>query len=361
MIKSPPTVRQIHGETVLVAGGAGFIGSHLCISLVHDGARVICVDSLITGSRNNIASLLDNPRFTFIEHDIIQPLHGHSGPSVLSSGLKDLSGIGTKLLSDSGLAAVRQNDGLPQITAIYHLASPASPPQYQKYSIETLLVNSVGTYHLLELAKKHGARFLLASTSEVYGNPLRHPQDEGYFGNVNPNGVRACYDEGKRFAEAMTMEYVRKFSVDARLVRIFNTYGPRMQKTDGRVISNFVNQAITGKPLTIYGDGTQTRSFCYVSDMVAGLKNAVRTDGLKGEVINLGYPKEHTIMEIADIIVKHTGSVSPVNHLSEKPDDPVKRRPDISKAIRLLGWEPTTSLSVGLHETIEYYKHISSQ
>lgn len=331
MIKSPRTVRPIHGETVLVAGGAGFIGSHLCTSLLNDGAHVVCVDNFITGSPENIAPLLDNPRFTFIEHDIIQPL-----PQQLTT------------------------DNL-QLTTIFHLASPASPPQYQKYSIETLLVNSVGTYHLLELAKKHGARFLLASTSEVYGNPLRHPQDEGYFGNVNPNGVRACYDEGKRFAEAMTMEYVRKFSVDARLVRIFNTYGPRMQKTDGRVISNFVNQAITGKPLTVYGDGTQTRSFCYVSDMVAGLKKAVRTDGLMGEVINLGYPKEHTIMEIADIIVKYTGSVSPVNHLSEKPDDPVKRRPDISKAIRLLGWEPTTPLSEGLRETIEYYKHMSSQ
>lgn len=314
---------------MLVAGGAGFIGSHLCASLLKDGAWVVCVDSLITGSRDNIAPFLDNPRFSFIEHDVIQPF--------------------SKQLTTYNL----------QPTTIYHLASPASPPQYQKHAIKTLLVNSVGTYNLLELAKAHLSRFLLASTSEVYGDPLSHPQDEGYFGNVNPNGIRACYDEGKRFAEAMTMEYVRKFSMDARLVRIFNTYGPRMQKTDGRVISNFVNQAIAGEPLTVYGDGTQTRSFCYVADMVQGMRKAAETVDLAGEVINLGYPEEHTMLEIATLILKHTATAVPIVHMEPKPDDPSKRRPDITKAKRLLGWEPTTSLSEGLKETIEYYKNLS--
>lgn len=329
MIQPTPTVLPT-GETVLVAGGAGFIGSHLCAVLLKDGATVVCVDNLITGTRDNIAPFLDNPRFRFIHHDIIKPL-----PSSLTTHHSPF-------------------------TTIYHLASPASPPHYQKYSIETLLVNSVGTYHLLELAKSYGARFLLASTSEVYGNPLKHPQAETYFGNVNPSGVRACYDEGKRFAEAMTMEYVRKFSVDCRLARIFNTYGPCMQKNDGRVISNFVNQAISQQPLTVYGDGTQTRSFCYVTDMVEGLRKVAQTPGLAGETINLGYPKEHTISEIADIIIRLTGSSSQIVHMEGKPDDPVKRKPDISKAKRLLGWKPTTSLSKGLKETIEYYKKVSS-
>ncbi|MBI5452536.1 SDR family oxidoreductase [Candidatus Gottesmanbacteria bacterium] len=306
----------------LVTGGAGFIGSHLCDALIDKGYEVFCVDNLITGSKKNIAHLLNNSQFHFILHDITKPF-----PST--------------------------------INYLYHLASPASPPVYRKYSIETLLVNSLGTYNMLELAKKENSVFLLASTSEVYGNPLTHPQKENYYGNVNPTGTRACYDEGKRFAEAITMEYVRKFKLQGRIARIFNTYGPRMQPTDGRVVSNFVTQAIAGKPLTMYGDGSQTRSFCYISDMVSGLIAACEKKGIDGEVINLGNPQELTIKRIGEIILSLTGSSSPLVRVKKKEiDDPQMRKPDISKAKQLLGWQPSVSLDLGLKETIKYFKNL---
>lgn len=313
----------------LVTGGAGFIGSHLCDVLIDKGYEVFCIDNLITGSKNNIIHLLNNPRFHFILRDIIKPF---------SSNI---------------------NHQLSTINYLYHLASPASPPQYRKYSIETMLVNSLGTYNMLELAKKGNSVFLLASTSEVYGNPLTHPQKENYYGNVNPTGMRACYDESKRFAEAITMEYVRKFKLQGRIVRIFNTYGPRMQPTDGRVVSNFVTQAIGGKPLTMYGDGNQTRSFCYISDMVSGLVAAGEKKGINGEVINLGNPQELTIKRIGEIILSLVGSSSQlVSSKKKEIDDPQMRKPDISKAKQLLGWQPSVSLDLGLKETIKYFKNL---
>lgn len=316
----------------LVTGGAGFIGSHLCDLLIGKGYEVVCVDNLITGSKKNISHLLDNPRFQFLLHDITKPF-----PTTINDPSADGS----------------------TINYLYHLASPASPPQYRKYAIETLLVNSVGTYNTLELARKSGSSYLLASTSEVYGNPQEHPQKESYFGNVNPIGLRSCYDEAKRFAEALTMEFIRKHKVKARIVRIFNTYGPRMQKDDGRVISNFVNQAINNKPLTVYGDGIQTRSFCYVSDMVTGLIEAMENKTAQGEIVNMGNPNELTIKEIGDLIVKISGSKSSMKYTSERlGDDPDRRKPDISKAEKLLEWKPKVSLEDGLFKTIDYFKNI---
>lgn len=313
----------------LVTGGAGFIGSHLCDILIGKGYEVICVDNLITGSKNNISHLLPNPRFQFLLHDVTKPFP----PTI--------------------------NHQLSTINYLYHLASPASPPQYRKYAIETLLVNSIGTYNTLELARRVDASYLLASTSEVYGNPREHPQKESYFGNVNPVGLRSCYDEAKRFAEALTMEFVRKHKVKARIVRIFNTYGPRMQKDDGRVVSNFINQAINNKPLTVYGDGTQTRSFCYVSDMVDGIIAAMENKNMEKEVVNLGNPNELTINEIGDLIVKISGSKSRMEYTSERlGDDPDRRKPDISKAKKLLSWIPKVSLEDGLAKTIDYFKNI---
>lgn len=312
----------------LITGGAGFIGSHLSDALIAQGYRVYCIDNLITGSRKNIAHLINNPNFHFIDHDI-------TNCDTTSLTLK-----------------------LPSIYYLYHLASPASPLHYQKYSIETLLVNSYGTYNMLQLAKKSNAVFLLASTSEVYGDPLEHPQKEQYFGNVNPIGVRACYDESKRFAEAITMEYVRKYNLDARIVRIFNTYGPRMQPSDGRVIVNFIMQAISGKPLTIYGDGLQTRSFCYISDMVDGLISAMEQQNISGEVMNIGFPEEHTIKEIAKIVLRLTKSLSGIIYYPKKEDDPVRRKPDISKAKKILRWFPKVALNDGLKKTIEYFSNL---
>jgi nucleoside-diphosphate-sugar epimerase len=309
----------------LITGGAGFIGSHLCDSLIKRGYEVYCVDNLLTGSKKNISHLLDSPHFHFILHDITKPF------------------------------AETVNLKLSTINYLYHLASPASPPKYRKYSIETLLVNSLGTFYMLELAKKTKAIFLFTSTSEVYGNPLQHPQKETYFGNVNPIGLRACYDESKRFAEALTMEYIRKYNVDARIVRIFNTYGSRMDPHDGRVIVNFINQAISGQALTVYGDGKQTRSFCYVSDMVTGVIAAMERKDTKGLVVNLGYPEEHTIYEIAEIILKLTGSSSKIEFKDRQADDPVKRKPDISLAKKRLGWEPQVTLYDGLAKTIELF------
>ncbi len=312
----------------LIVGGAGFIGSHLIDALLSKGYRVICVDNLITGSLNNIAHHKNDPGFLFFKHDIVKPF-----PKNIRSKLSDTE-------------------------YIYHLASPASPPKYRKYSIETLLVNSIGTLNLLELARVLNSIFLFTSTSEVYGDPLEHPQKETYFGNVNPIGPRACYDEGKRYAEALAMEFFRKYNLDIRIVRIFNTYGPRMQLDDGRVISNFISQAIARENLTVYGDGFQTRSFCYVSDMVKGIIIAAEKQNIKGEIFNLGYPKEHTINEIARIILNLAKVDLDTCHLDKLEDDPNRRKPDITKAQKILNWYPKVDLITGLKETIKYYQKI---
>ncbi|MBI3955103.1 SDR family oxidoreductase [Candidatus Gottesmanbacteria bacterium] len=312
----------------LITGGAGFIGSHLCDSMISKGYEVHCLDNLSTGNRQNITHLLSQKKFHFYELDLTFPL-----PADFTKNLKSFD-------------------------YIYHLASPASPPHYQRLSIETLMVNSFGTYQILNLARKLNSRFLLASTSEVYGDPLMHPQKEIYFGNVNPHGVRACYDEAKRFAEAITMEYFRKFKLDVRIVRIFNTYGPRMSVTDGRVISNFITQALSGKKLTVHGDGTQTRSFCYYSDLIEGLVKFMELPDLQSEVINLGYPEEHTVNEIAHLIQNLITTKNEIVYLEKKSDDPVRRKPDITKARKLLSWQPLTDLHHGLSETIAYFQSL---
>lgn len=313
---------------VLVTGGAGFIGSHLCENLLNKGDEVWCVDNFLTGSKKNIEHLKNNPLFHLIEWDVIKPFNESLQSTVY---------------------------GLQQI---YHLASPASPVQYQRYPVETLMVNSLGTRNLLELAKKTGAKFLYASTSEAYGNPLQHPQPESYWGNVNPIGVRSCYDEAKRFGEALVMAYIRKDDLDARIARIFNTYGPRMEKDDGRVISNFIVQAITGKPLTIYGEGNQTRSFCFVSDMVTGLTTLMGSGKSRGEVFNLGNPDEQTILQIAKKIKKMTASNSEIIFTALPQDDPIRRQPDITRAKQILNWQPKVSLEEGLRQTIDYFKSL---
>lgn len=313
---------------VLVTGGAGFIGSHLCAALIEKGYSVICVDNFLTGSRTNIENLMSHERFAFIEHDVTEEIQ----PATFE---------------------------IQNLDYLYHLASPASPVQYQNHPLETLHVNSMGTEHMLKLAQKMGAAFLYTSTSEVYGDPLEHPQKETYWGNVNSYGPRSCYDEAKRFGEALVYTYVHRYSVNARMVRIFNTYGPNMEKDDGRVVSNFVNQAIHEEPITLYGDGNQTRSFCYVSDMVAGIIAAMETEGTAGEVINLGNPDERSMNEIADIIVEISGSSSEKKYAERPADDPARRQPDIAKARKLLNWEPTVPLKEGLTKTIEYFRHIA--
>lgn len=313
----------------LIAGGAGFIGSHLSEKLLNRGDSVICVDNYITGSKENISHLLDNPNFTLVEQDIV--------------------------------------DGVPEIQeeleGIFHLASPASPNQksersYIAYSIETLRVNSQGTFNLLNLAKDKNAKFVYASTSEVYGNPSVSPQPETYWGNVNPNGIRSVYDEGKRFGEAMTMAYVRKFGLDARIMRIFNTYGDRMQPDDGRVVSNFIIQALQGENITVYGDGNQTRSFCFVTDLVEGIEKLMDKSDIKGEIVNLGNPSEYTISELAHKITQMIDTSSQIVFEDKPADDPDRRKPDITKAKQLLNWEPKVPLEEGLQKTIEYFKQI---
>jgi nucleoside-diphosphate-sugar epimerase len=323
-------------QKVMVAGGAGFIGSHLCRSLLKDGYKVVCVDNLITGDKDNIKELLKNPQFKFIEHDITKPVKSSSRLS---------------------------RDKVQSFDYIFHLASPASPNKKSKRSfinhpIETLLANSVGTYNLLTLAKKQNAKFLYASSSEIYGDPKISPQGEEYFGNVNPNGIRSPYDEGKRFGEALTCAFVRKHKVNARIVRIFNAYGPNMQADDGRVVSNFITEAIFNKPITIYGDGQQTRSFCYIDDMVAGLKRALFLDKTENTVINLGNPNTLTILELSSLIKKMTNSSSDITFEDLPEDDPRRRCPDIAKAKRVLGWEPKVAIEQGLEKTIEYFKNI---
>jgi nucleoside-diphosphate-sugar epimerase len=306
---------------VLVAGGAGFIGSHLCDSLIADGHSVIAVDNFITGRRDNVRHLAGRPDFTLLEHDIVVELP---------------ESIGT-------------------VDRVFHLASPASPVGYMRYPIETHLTNAFGTYNLLRYAQRCDARLLYTSTSEAYGNPTVHPQPETYFGNVNPIGPRSCYDESKRFGESITMEFVRQFGLDARLVRIFNTYGPRNDPRDGRVIPNFITSARRGEALLIFGDGMQTRSLCYVSDLVRGLRLVMDTPDLAGQVINLGNPDERTILDLARIILDVCQSQAGLRFEPAREDDPERRCPDISKAQRLLGWQPTVALEDGLRLTVEHF------
>lgn len=324
----PSPIDQVHKKAI-ISGGAGFIGSHLCERLIKDGWRVVCVDNFITGSKDNVLSLMDNHNFLLVNADVTRKL-----PDVLTEDKVDY---------------------------IFHLASPASPNElspisYMNLPLETMDANSLGTRRLLRLAKKTGAKFLYASTSEVYGDPAIHPQPETYWGNVNPNGPRSCYDESKRFGEALTMVYSRKFKVDVRIVRIFNTYGPRMNLKDGRAIVNFIIQALKNEPITIYGDGLQTRSLCYVSDMVRGLKQAMLNEKTTGEVINLGNPDEYTILELAKKVKKAIKSTVKITYKDLPPDDPGKRKPDISQAKKLLNWQPKISFNEGLQKTIAYFK-----
>ncbi|MCZ7401020.1 MAG: SDR family oxidoreductase [Candidatus Methanoperedens sp.] len=304
----------------LVTGGAGFLGSHLCDLLLSKEYEVICVDNLITGSAENI-SHIKNEKFSYIRHDVTKPLY-----------LEE------------------------KIDFIFHLASPASPIDYLELPIQTLKVGALGTHNMLGLAKEKGARFLLASTSEVYGDPLVNPQSEEYWGNVNPVGPRGVYDEAKRYAEAITMAYHRYHGIDTRIVRIFNTYGPRMRLNDGRVVPNFIGQALRGEDITVYGDGSQTRSFCYVSDEIEGIYSLMMSD--YALPVNIGNPEEHTIFEFAELILKMTGSRSNIVFKELPVDDPKQRRPDITKARKLLDWEPKVSLEQGLKETIKYFKDV---
>ncbi|MGH8548963.1 MAG: UDP-glucuronic acid decarboxylase family protein [Methylococcales bacterium] len=331
---------------ILVTGGAGFVGSHLCDALIAAGHHVVCMDNFITGRPENISHLMGHERFTFVKYNVCDFLHV---------------------------------DGA--LDAVMHFASPASPQDYLEYPIATLKVGALGTHKALGLAKAKGARFLLASTSEVYGDPLVNPQPESYWGNVNPVSPRGVYDEAKRFAEAMTMAYHRYHGLDTRIVRIFNTYGPLMRPNDGRVVSNFIVQAIQGKPLTVFGEGTQTRSFCYVDDMVRGIMALLMAESGKSvaertnragflsqrsepqpesihDPVNVGNPHELTVMEIARLVLKLTGSSSPIHHQPLPVDDPRVRRPDIRRAKVLLAWEPRVDLEEGLRKTIEYFRTV---
>lgn len=307
----------------LVSGAAGFVPSHLCDLLLSKGHTVVGVDNFLTGSAANIAHLAANPEFQFVEADVCAPL------------------------PDFGA-----------VDCVIHAASPASPKDYYEYPIETLDVGSAGSRNLLELARANGARYLVTSTSECYGDPLEHPQVETYWGNVNPVGPRSCYDESKRFAEAITMAYHRKYGLRTNIARIFNTYGPRMKLNDGRVVPQFMDQALSGRPITIYGDGLQTRSFCYVSDLVRGLFLLSQSD--ERLPVNLGNPVERTMLQFAETIQRLTGTASEIVFEPLPEDDPKRRRPDISKAKRLLGWEPEVSLEEGLKPTIAYFQSIQT-
>ena len=304
----------------LVTGGAGFIGSHLCERLLKEKQEVICVDNLGSGRFDNVRHLTKNSRFRFIKHNIIEPLQLIEG----------------------------------KIDFIFHLASRASPEDYQKFPVETALANSVGTDRMCKLALAKNAKLLFTSTSEAYGEPKMHPQKESYWGNVNPVGIRSCYDESKRFGEALLMAYNREYNVDVKIVRIFNTYGPRMRLDDGRVIPNFITQAIEGDDFTIYGDGKQTRSFCYITDMIDGLMKMMNSKEIGPK--NLGNPNEYTMLEAAEIIRKITGTKSDYKYLPLPKDDPTKRRPDISQARKLLSWDPKVGFEEGLKKTIEWFK-----
>jgi len=309
---------------VLVTGGAGFIGSHLCERLLGDGYDVLCVDNYYSSTKDNIAHLLDHPCFEVIRHDVTFPLY-------------------------------------VEVDQIFHLACPASPVHYQRDPVQTTKTAVHGSINMLGLAKRTGARILLTSTSEVYGDPLVHPQTEDYWGNVNPIGPRACYDEGKRAAETLFFDYHRQHNLDIKVVRLFNTYGPRMHPQDGRVVSNFIMSALTGAPLTVYGEGEQTRSFCYVSDLIDGLIAMMNTGSEVTGPINLGNPGEFTIGELAKIVIEKTNSNSRIDYLPLPVDDPIRRQPDITRAKASLGWEPTIALSEGLDTTIAHFKeHVLS-
>ena len=303
----------------LVTGGAGFIGSHLCERLLNDGYEVLCVDNYYSSTKDNIAHLLSHPRFEVIRHDVTFPLY-------------------------------------VEVDEIYHLACPASPIHYQRDPVQTTKTAVHGSMNMLGLAKRTGAKILLTSTSEVYGDPLVHPQTEDYWGNVNPIGPRACYDEGKRAAETLFFDYQRQHGLHIKVVRLFNTYGPRMHPQDGRVVSNFIMSALTGTPLTVYGEGEQTRSFCYVSDLIDGLIAMMQSPDEVTGPINLGNPGEFTIGELANMVITQTRSESGIDYLPLPVDDPIRRQPDITKAKNLLGWEPTIKLEDGLATTIAYFK-----
>jgi len=305
--------------TSLVTGGAGFLGSHLCERLLAEGHRVVCVDNLLTGRRKNVAHLAGEPRFRFVEHNVCLPI------------------------------AIDE-----EVDNVLAFASPASPIDYLELPIQTLKVGALGTHNTLGLALAKGARYLLASTSEVYGDPLEHPQRETYWGNVNPIGPRGVYDEAKRYAEAMAVAYQRVHGIEVRIVRIFNTYGPRMRLGDGRVVPAFLEQAIEGRPLTVFGDGSQTRSFCFVDDLVEGIWRLLLSD-VDGPV-NLGNPHEMSILEFAETILRATGSTSEIVHEPLPEDDPKVRQPDIGRARELLGWEPRVSLAEGLERTVDYFR-----
>jgi UDP-glucuronate decarboxylase len=305
---------------VLVTGGAGFIGSHLCERLVTDGHDVLCLDNFYTGRKENIDHLLDSHRFELIRHDVIEPI-------------------------------------LLEVDRIYNLACPASPVHYQYNPVKTIKTSVMGTINMLGLAKRVKSRILQASTSEVYGDPLVHPQSEEYWGNVNPIGLRSCYDEGKRVAETLMMDYHRQNAVDIRIIRIFNTYGPRMALNDGRVVSNFIVQALRNEDITVYGDGSQTRSFCFVDDLVEGMVRLMNCDGITGPM-NMGNPSETSILEFATRIISLTGSSSRIDFRPLPSDDPKQRQPDISLARKTLGWEPLTDIEKGLKKTIEYFSRI---
>jgi UDP-glucuronate decarboxylase len=309
-------------KRILVTGGAGFLGSHLCERLVTGGAQVICLDNFFTGTRDNVSHLLSNPHFELVRHDVEHPL-------------------------------------TMEVDEIYHLACPASPIHYQRNPVRTIRTAVQGTLNLLDVARESNARILIASTSEIYGDPVQHPQTEGYWGNVNPIGVRACYDEGKRCAEALATSYVRQFGTQVRIARIFNTYGPRLHQADGRVVSNFVVQALRGQPITVYGDGSQTRSFCYVSDLIDGFVRLMVSTQV-ADPVNLGNPRETSMLDLAELVRRLTGSSSEIIRAPLPKDDPVRRNPDISKAREQLGWEPKVSLEQGLTETIEYFRRFLS-
>ena len=308
---------------ILVTGGAGFLGSHLCERLLNEGNEVICMDNFFTGRKRNVLHLMENPYFELVRHDVIEPFKF-------------------------------------EVDQIYNLACPASPPHYQHNPIKTTKTSVMGAINCLGLAKRVGARVFQASTSEVYGDPEVHPQPESYRGCVNPIGIRACYDEGKRCAETLFFDYHRQNNVDIRVVRIFNTYGPRMLPDDGRVVSNFIVQALQGKDLTIYGDGTQTRSFCYVDDLIEGFVRLMNHPSQTGPV-NIGNPGEFTMLELAEIVLKKVGGPSKVTHLPLPGDDPKQRRPDISLAEADLGWKPKVALEDGLDPTIEYFRKLLAE
>jgi len=306
-------------KRVLVTGGAGFLGSHLCERLLADDNDVLCVDNFFTGTRDNIAHMLDNPHFELLRHDVTEPL-------------------------------------TVEVDEIYNLACPASPVHYQFNPIKTIKTSVMGAINMLGLAKRCRAKIMQASTSEVYGDPAVHPQPESYWGNVNPIGVRSCYDEGKRCAETLFFDYHRQNGVDIKVARIFNTYGPRMHPNDGRVVSNFAVQALAGEPLTVYGDGTQTRSFCYVSDLVEGFVKLMTQEKDFTGPVNLGNPAEYTMLQLAELIKELAGSNSPIVHKPLPADDPKQRRPDIALARQALGWQPTVPVREGLLRTIEYFR-----